>query len=425
MDGTLLRKWDYKVGLSAAGDKATTTLQGGYFFTTPFNAILSSGQLNPWLLSGQTQSASVLSALAASSASGTQLAGGKTTLVQLDGRVSGEILPLAGGALAFAAGFDYRRETYVFGSDSAAQPAIADAPFDSNFSKVTRKVFAQYGELSVPLIKGLDTQVAVRHDHYTDFGDTTNPKVGAAYRPIEQVMVRATYGEGFHAPSFVQLYSATTEGPVPGNIADPVQCPLHPGDPVYCSQRPNARTGGNPTLKPETSKQWTVGLVLEPLQWFSASLDLWQIKRTDRVYSLTPQQVVANYTTFPDSIVRNPDNTINYIRAGFVNADGEITRGIDVGLRFRGAFGPGKWIANLDGTYIDSYRTRIFITDPYTELAGQWDDINVHPRWKHTLNINYTMGPWSGTLTQRYTSHYKDLVPPGTVPPGLDRKSVV
>jgi iron complex outermembrane receptor protein len=422
MDGTLWKKYDYKLGASYAGDNATTTLNGGYFFTTPFNAILASGRLNPWLMPGQTQTPDVIAALNAASASGVKLADGRTMLVQGDGQVSGEIMPLAGGPLAFAAGFDYRRESYVFGSDPNSQPAIADAPFDSNFDTVTRRVFAQYAELSVPLIKGLDTQLAVRHDHYSDFGDTTNPKVAVAYRPIDLVMVRGSYSEGFHAPSFVQLYSATTEGPVPANISDPVYCPLNPNNPVYCSQRPNARTGGNPTLKPETAKEWTFGLIVEPVQWFSGSFDVWQIHRTDRVYSLTPQQVVANYTTFPDAIVRNADNTINYIRAGFVNADGEITRGIDVGLRFKGVTNlfdlPAKWGAILDGTYIDSYRTRIFKTDPYTELAGQWDDINVHPRWKHTLNLNYTTGPYSGTLTQRYTSHYRDWVPPGTLPPG-------
>ena len=81
--------------------------------------------------------------------------------------------------------------------------------------------------------------------------------------------VRGSWGEGFRAPTFVQLYGLTIEGPVPGNIADPVLCPQHPGDPVYCAIRPNARTGGNPDLQPETSKQWNVGFIVEPASWMT------------------------------------------------------------------------------------------------------------------------------------------------------------
>lgn len=420
LDGSLGTTWDYKLGASYAGDKAYSDLRGGYYFTNPFNALLGSGLYNPWLLPGQTQSPAALAALQATSAAGTRLVAGKTALMQVDGAISGEPMRLLAGSLGVAAGFDYRRESYDFGSNPNAQQPIQDAPFDADFPKVTRRITAVYGELAIPVIKGLDTQLAVRHDRYSDFGGTTNPKVAFSYRPISRVMLRGSWGEGFHAPSFVQLYGPVTEGPVAGNIADPVQCPLHPGDPVYCSQRPNARSGGNPDLQPETSRQWTAGFVIEPMDWITASADAWEIKRSNRVYSLTAQQVVANYQTFPNGIVRNPDGTINYIRAGFVNASGEITRGLDVTARLRGAVMGGRWSAQLDGTYIDSYRTRIFNTDPYRELVGQWDSIAIFPRWKHTISVNYTRGPWSVTGWQRYTSHYKDEVPQGVVPPGFD-----
>jgi len=260
----------------------------------------------------------------------------------------------------------------------------------------------------------------VRHDHYSDFGNTTNPKFSVAWRPLNTLMFRGSWGEGFHAPTFVQLYGQTIEGPVPGNIADPVLCPQHPNDPVYCAIRPNARTGGNPNLQPETSRQWNVGLVFEPVPWFNTSIDVWEIKREDLVTRLTPQEVVANYTQFPEYIVRNADGTINYIQSGLVNAANENVRGIDITGRLDWNWLNGKWRVSLDGTYIDSYKSRIFDTQPFTELAGEWTRRTIYPRWKHVLGVLYTTGPWSGTFIQRYVSSYKDEKPAGVIPPGFD-----
>jgi iron complex outermembrane receptor protein len=102
-------------------------------------------------------------------------------------------------------------------------------------------------------------------------------------------------------------------GPLPGGNV--------PGaDLSVCAIRPNSQQGGNPRLQPETSKQWSVGFVFQPVQWASGSLDLWEIKRQDLVYELTPQQVLANYTTFPNSLVRGANGRLDdpggYIRAG-------------------------------------------------------------------------------------------------------------
>src|SRR5687768_14100761 len=237
------RNWDWKTGITLGRSEADSTLAGGYYYSVPFRDLLATGQLNPWLLPGGSQTPAALAALEAASATGAKLVGGETTLTQVDGAVSGEIWQLPAGPLAFAAGFDWRKETYEFIVTNSSGNVIGDIPSDTAQPKVDRKVTAFYAELNVPITRGLETTLAVRHDKYSDFGTTTNPKVSVAWRPTERMMVRASWGEGFHAPTFVQLYGLTIEGPVPGNIADPVLCPQHPGDPIYCAIRPNARTG--------------------------------------------------------------------------------------------------------------------------------------------------------------------------------------
>jgi iron complex outermembrane recepter protein len=418
MEG-VIGTWDYKVGVSAAGSKADSTLGDGYMNALAFNQVLASGIINPWLLPGQSQTPEAMAAIEAAKAKGKKLFGGKATLTQADGSTSGELFQLPAGPLMAAAGFDVRKETYLFSDGSPSSGAVRDAPFDAEFPKVSRNIKAVFAEVSVPVTKMFEVTAAIRYDNYSDFGGTTNPKVSFKFTPLKDLLFRGSYNTGFRAPSFFQLYGATGESPVPGNIKDPVLCGPGVTDLAVCAIRPNARFGGNKDLQPETSRQWTIGFVASPAPWMTTSVDLWQIRREDRIYELTPQQVVANFQTFPENLVRGSDGRLDgpggYIRAGFVNAEGDITRGVEFSLQLNGTLGPGKWTAGVDGTYTDSFRSRVFASEQFTETAGQWNSRDLYPRWKHTIRTTYSTGPWSGTLSQRYTGGYRDEVP--FVPP--------
>ena len=428
LEGVIGGKWDYKLGLSSAESKAQSVLGQGYLFTAPLNAALASGLVNPWVAPGGTQNPAGMALLKAASAAGTRLFDGKSTTVELDGSISGELMQLPAGPLSAAFGFDFRKESYAFSDGSRSTQAVFLAPFDAEFPKVSRDIKAVFAEVAVPIVKGLEGTVAVRRDDYSDFGATTNPKVALKWVPIQQVLVRGSYNTGFRAPSFFQLYTATSESQIPGNIADPVLCPNGPTAPgadlSVCAIRPNSQQGGNRGLQPEESKQWTLGFVVAPTDWLTASVDVWEIKRKNLIYQLTPQQVIANYTTFPGNLVRGANGRLDgqggYIRAGFVNADGDITRGTDLNLQVTGNMSGAKWVAALDGTYMDSHRVRIFSNLPYTETVGQWNSRDLFVRWKHQLSFSYTRGPWNGTVSQSFTSGYKDEKPVGTVPAGFN-----
>jgi iron complex outermembrane receptor protein len=428
-----LGKFDYKLGISTAGNKSYTVLGDGYMKTNEFNAVLASGIVNPWLLPGQTQTAAALAAINGAKAAGTNLFGGEASLNQADGLISGEIYTLPwGGSVAAAAGFDVRKESYLFRNGATSTVPVRDAPFDAEFPKVSRDIKAIFTEVAIPLLKNLEATAAVRRDTYQVIGSTTNPKYSIKFTPSDQLLIRGSYSEGFKAPNFFQLYSATGESPVPGNVRDPILCPVGGTvtDLSVCAIRPNARAGGNPDLKPETSKQWTVGFVLAPVEWASITVDTYQIRRKGVVYELNGQQVIANYLTFPNNLVRGTDGRLDgpggYIRAGYVNADGDILRGWDVSLKAQGRMMEGKWEASMDGTYTTMYDSRIFVTQPYLAGVGVSTTSdgtavrNLFLRWKHIAKFTYTQGPWSATLTQNYSNGYKDEKPLGVVPPGWD-----
>lgn len=424
LEGIVGGKWDYKLGASVAGSKADSVLGDGYMKNLAFNAALASGLINPWLLPGQSQTPAAMALINDAKAAGTKLFGGKAALSQFDGSISGELMALPAGPLAAAAGFDVRKESYLFRDGSRETVAVRDAPFDAEFPKVSRDIKAIYSELAIPVSKALEATVAVRHDRYSDFGGTTNPKVSLRLQATENLVFRGSFNTGFRAPSFFQLYGATSESPVPGNIADPVLCTGGVTDLAVCAFRPPARFGGNKDLQPEKSRQSSIGFAASPTDWLTGTVDMWRIQRSDRIYELTPQQVIANFTTFPENLVRGTNGRLDgpggYIRAGFVNADGDVTRGADMSVEARGQMWNGRVSVALDGTYIDSFRSRVFATQPYTEFAGQWSARDLFVRWKHTLTFSYNQGPWSGSLTQRFTNGYKDERPLGVVPPGFD-----
>lgn len=415
----VIGRFDYKLGASTGKSEADSTLIDGYMRNSLFNPLLASGLVNIFLLPGQTQTPSTQALIDAAKATGTNLFGGRATLKSVDGVISGEFFKLPGGPIGVAAGFDWRKEGYRFSNGATAVPAgevIRDAPFDAEFPIVSRTIKAIYTEAALPLDKTFEFTVAVRRDKYSDFGDTTNPKYSFKWNPIQEVLFRGSYNRGFRAPSFFQLYTAQSEAIVPGNLADPILCPQSTNnDPAVCAIRPLARQGGNPDLQPEKSKQRSLGVVFAPTDWMTATLDAWELRRKGVIQQLTPQQVVTNYTTFPENLVRGTDGRLTgpggYIRAGFVNADGDILKGYEIGVQANTKLGNGKLKGEINGTYMKSALARIFSTQDYTEQVGKHTFPNLYIRWKHVASTTYSEGPWSATFTQQYTGGYQDERP--------------
>ena len=415
-------KWDYKAGISRAESSTKTKLTDGYSYTDKLYAALATGIINPWVGAGQSQTEAAKQLIESTKFRGA-FQHGKTTLTQIDGSVSGELFQLPAGALAMAAGFDFRREGYNFAQDVDATQILL-APGNAALSDASRTVKAVYAELLVPVLKDLEMQLAIRRDDYSLVGATTNPKVAFRYQPADFLLFRGSASKGFLAPSFQQLYSGSLSQELPNGVVDQQGCAQHPGVPEYCAiDRLDYKTGGNTNLKPETSKQGSVGFVIEPFKGYSASFDYWAINTKDRILNRTPQIVLANYQALNQYIIRKPDGTIDYVQAGWINAAGSRVRGLDVGLRGEGKIKDAKWTATLDGTYMDSFKFAEYQGQEYQELVGKFYTRDLYLRWKHNASFGVSRGDWSGLLIQSFSSGYKDQVPnggKGTPPPGFN-----
>ena len=432
-----LMGWDYRTGVSYAFSDVSSTLGSGYYYRNTLrdssgavtvNGIvdaLNRGNINPFLFAGQSQSAQALTDLQAASARGVTLFGGKYETTQADFSVSGQIAKLPAGAVLAAVGLDARQEKYSFKGDgrpAGQRPVIIAAPFDDgNAVTIKRDITALYTEVIVPVIKGMEITGALRHDRYSDFGSTTNPKVSFLYKPTATFLVRSSYNEAFRAPNFNQLYNAPTTPTLYSgrDVADPAVCPggipntALPGCAALTTL--TTTTSGNPGLQPETAKQGSVGFVWEPIPAFSIGVDWWRIERTARIQQPSERDVIDNAAAFPTRLQRNAAGTLVNLDLAWANIGDAITEGLEINLRGGGVAMGGRWSAAVDGTYLLERKSRRGAASPFgaSEIGKFSFTGDLALRWKHTASTSFSTGPWTGTLSQTYRSGYLDQVLPG------------
>ena len=431
-DGPLAAEWEYRAGLSYATSESSSLLGTGYYYRNssallPQGKIgivdaLNKGNINPFLPAGQTQTAAAFADLQNASAEGVTLYGGKYTVSQFDGSVSGPLWNLPGGRIYAAFGFDLREENYTFNGDTrTAQAEVFLAPFDNAnaLTGVSRNISAIYGEVMLPLIEGMELTIAGRRDDYTGFGTTTNPKVSLKYRPIDPILFRGSYNTGFRVPSFNQIFNGVQLIPFPGaTLADPLTCPgglpdvTKPGCAVI---NPDIQSGGFRELGPEKAEQKSFGFVWEPNSNYSASLDWWSIERTDTITLPSVVQLRDNFALFPEAFIRDPSGRVVIIDGRWKNAGESQTEGVEVGLRGRGNILSGQWSAGLDGTYLVKKRSRLLASAPWSasEIGIFTFNGDLGLEWKHNVFLTYRQGDWTGSISQSYRAGYINGKLPG------------
>ena len=170
-----------------------------------------------------------------------------SNILSVDAKWDGTAISLSSGDVRFAVGAQFRREEFE----------DLDSVGLSDFNPA-RDVTAGFLELRVPLMGAsralsganrLELTLADRDEHYSDFGASNNPQVGLIFRPLQQVKLRGTYGTAFKAPLLSDL------NPVPLQVVA-----LPEFDPRTNMQSNTlAEFGGNPTLRAEKAKTWTLG----------------------------------------------------------------------------------------------------------------------------------------------------------------------
>jgi iron complex outermembrane receptor protein len=406
--------WDWNAAAGDITSKLESTLRG-YLNYTAFSAAVLNGDYLP----GGSNSAAVLAAVAPALTTNSK---SESTFFSLNG--THEFAQLAGGPLSIALGTDFRREKV----DSPAVPGTGDGTvLGLGYSKAvgSRDITAIYAEISVPLAKTFEVSLAARTDHYSDYGNSTTPKVGAKWTPIKELAIRGTYSEGFRAPNFSENGSSATAGYVP-SFTDPVRCPggtAVPGATGACSINVGVVTTGNPSIQPEKSKSYTFGTVFEPNKHINVALDYYHIVRSNEIVQIDPNVWASNPSAFP-GVTAIRDTTVAPEYAGdpgpllallapYVNATKTVTNGVDFDLRNMFDLGTaGKLTTDLNITQLIKFE-RTNSDGSISSYAGNHGPVQMSsgagmPKTRATLAINWDIGATSVTGRFNYRSRIRN-----------------
>jgi iron complex outermembrane receptor protein len=422
--------WDMDSAFLYSQSKVHEDLLSGYAQYSKVLPIFNSGVINPF---GDTADQAALEAVRAAEFRGTSYSS-KTSTTSVDVKGSREIYTLPAGAVGMALGAELRREEFAYDPSVAIQTGDIAGLGGNAFPVVgARNVGSVYAELSIPIIKKLDADVAVRYDNYQGVGHTVNPKASLRWQPLETLMLRAAVGKGFRAPSLTDLYTPQATSITGNGSRDYVRCPtLATGAPRDCNFQFTTVTGGNPNLKPEKSSSITAGIMWEPVKNASISLDAFRIDLKDAIVvgGLSSAYFLANAdrtTQYAQFINRGaPDGNaagvgpIESIVQTNANLFKTKVAGVDIDGVYRMRIGDANRLTlRLSGTYMDKYDTQ----GPDGSFTSSLDQAlnasgGVIVRWKHNAGVTWQNGPYALTLLHNYQKAYTDalasLAPAGT-----------
>jgi iron complex outermembrane receptor protein len=338
---------------------------------------------------------------------------GESTLTSLDLRGSRELMALPGGQLALAVVAEVRREELEIISD----PQIVSGNVvgrGTSSARGSRDVSALYAELSIPIIRNLETQLAFRTEHYSDFGNSSVPKFGIKYSPNDMIAIRGTFAQGFRAPSLTQISESSVQA-FNSNVRDPVRCPVFDSTQRDCATTFASYIRANPDLKPEKSDNMTLGLILQPTRDVSATIDYWRIKRKDQIDRFSANYLLAREAQFPAAIVRDPNpatwlpgvpnsGPIFAVLRQFFNLASTEVSGLDVDFTWTARLGAmGRITTSIAGTYLEHYKYHVAPDDPIYDQAGTFGGpADALPRFKGNLSSAWMNGPWTVTGRVNY-----------------------
>lgn len=303
-------------------------------------------------------------------------------------RTNGELFNLPAGPVGAALGGQVLYETYAVNPDAQSIAGNVAGGGTASPGSGTRHVTAIFGELAIPITETLESQISGRYDKYSDFGDTFNPQINFRYKPMQELLVRASAGTGFKAPNMQDLYAAQGVG-FPTFI-----------DQNACQQGGSCRaeqyevfSGGNPALQEETSESWNIGVVAEPNKYFSASADYFSIKLENTVgtdlEAITEAELRGvDISQYGVSTQRDASSQrLLSMNAPTLNLATTEVQGIDFNMRFNSQ--AQSW-GDLIVTNNTSYMTKYDITKfPGLAPESVLDRDPASPKWRNNLNVDY------------------------------------
>jgi len=421
--------WDINGALTWSRNKQEQKYLSGFPLADKFQSLLDSGNFDPFAYAQGDMPQAMRDQLKATGFDG--LYNTQTVTVKgFDAHASRPVFDLAGGSAIISVGTDYRRTSFRTEQEDVAEKALIlfDSPvYDNSYERDNAGAFA---EMLLPISKKWEITASGRFDHIgavkdklagKDVGDSASAgtyKLSTKFTVNRDLMLRAATGSGFRAASMTEIAGPLEEFGVTGGTYN---CPLTAanglaGHPLarYCESgrgQFEVFQGGNPDLKPEKSKQWSIGAVWEPFSGTSLAVDLWNVEIRDQVTSVSEGLIFQNpakyANLFTTKHIASTGLDVLAIKLLPINIGKVENRGIDYDFTQKMKLFDGRLTNRLAGTYLLRSRYTTPGTDDQWETSlnryGSNDKVSFRniikastswadAQWTHTLSANYRNG---------------------------------
>ena len=353
---------------------------------------------------------------------------GETSLLTIEGIITGSTgWELSAGGVDFAAGFQYRDESYesrqqdgsfydgnLFPCNAGPEITNCETGRTGLFNFLPpgfeidddRDIWALFAEFHFPFTDSLEGQLSVRHEDYGgETGSTTDPKIAFKWQINDSIGLRTSFGSTFRGPTLNQTVSS--------NSSNSLQFIGQTG------AFKRVDTKGNPGLKPEEADTINAGLLVNHDNLitdgdnFFMTLDYWSYDFTDPLVTEPFTNIVAlacpgvptapcdQSSPFYDRLIFGGNDTatdIEIININIVNGPDYETDGIDFTFRYGLEAGPGYLSLDLTGTRILSYDIGAWQFGPEYDALG---------RLNYGTSLARTLAEWKGRTTVNYA--WEDL----------------
>jgi len=286
------------------------------------------------------------------------------------------------------------------GSSSVAFSSLSEIHGDYSVKEV-------FGELNVPIYEGsdgvtrFDSNAAVRWADYEGSGGIWAYKLGLSWQVNEAVRLRLTQSRDVRAATLRERFDQTVSAVL---IRDPENVDPVTGGPLTVSAI--RVSGGNVNVNPEEADSTTFGVVVQPLDSLSMSIDWFLIDIGEAIAQLSPQALVDQCSAGDDSlcqyVYRDQDNMLTRVDDLFINFSNQTIEGVDIEIAY--GFGMFDWRLFASRLLENSLQNP---GSPKDDLAGEIGSGRFPtglPETKVTTNLDYSNGPFSAFAQIRYIS---------------------
>jgi len=375
--GNITEDWSYDVSYQLGSTASSSTYINDLIFDE-IDAALSPGCQSRAGGCYQVFTYKGITPAQAAALGGTAIARAETSVEVFNAYVSGDlgINPFGAGAVQAVVGAEYRENLFDRVTDKLYNDgALAGqgSPFRS--LKGGYNVSELFTEFSIPVMENLTADIAYRYSDYSTAGQTNTYRFGVDFKPIDQLRVRTGYNRAVRAPNIGDLYSPNIIGLWGGT--DPCAGTTPRYTAAQCANtgvtaaqygkvaaspasQYNQIGGGSLTLEPETADTLTFGIVADPIENLTASIDYWNIEISDTISGLGPVLILeqcALQNKFCELIKRGTTGSLwrsnnEYVLTTTQNFGEATWSGIDLAAAYRLEALGGSFAFNLLGTHM-------------------------------------------------------------------------